>query len=352
MAKSMCKTPRILQLAILTALLTSCAGNTAGLWGVQSTPTPLIQPSATPSLTPPPSPSPTASLTPLAVLPDPETLTPEPTATESAPTLTAEPSGIPEQVSPTPLTPTATLPPINTAGPMDVYQSQGGDTLNIVARRFNLKPEQIIAGVVLPPPDELIPPNTLLLVPKTPAGTKTSPQERTIPDSEIVYGPSTIGFNTADYVNRQAGYLSSYREYVLSGGWISGDGAVERLALENSLNPRMLLALIEYQSHWVLGQPTNLAESEYPLGYVDIGYQRLFRQLMYLSRSTSGMWSSSDEHFGNGTTSMYRTFSANSFSITCKPLTICFHSASVNTFTACKASAHAIEPRTSWSARR
>lgn len=289
--------PIFLHLAVLVALLSSCASNTASLWGAPATPTPVIAPTLTPSLTPLPSETPTPSITPLAYLPDPETLTPGPSLTPITPTLTTDPFSIPSAASPTPLTPTATLPPVNTAGPMDVYQSQGGDTLNIVSHRFGLKPERIIAAVVLPPPDQLIPPGTLLLVPKAAAGVELSPFMRTIPDSEIVYGPSTIGFSTEDYVNKQGGYLSTYKEYVISGGWITGDQAVERLALENSLNPRILLAIIEYESHWVLGQPTNLAQDEYPLGYFDFAYRGLFRQMMWATGALSDgyyRWRSGD----------------------------------------------------------
>ncbi|HEY3311286.1 MAG TPA: hypothetical protein VGK00_06555 [Anaerolineales bacterium] len=284
---------RSIHIAMITALLSACASNTGGLWGAQSTPTPLVQPSQTPSQTPLPSETPTPSITPLAVLPDPETLTPLPPASLTPENFASETSG----PAPTPLAPTATLPPVNTSGPMDVYQSQGGDTLNIVAKRFGLKPEQIIAGVVLPPPDGLIPPGTLLLVPKAAAEVVLGPAGRTIPDSEVVYGPATIGFDTMTYVNNQGGFLSTYQEYVLSGGWFSGEQAVERVALENSLSPRIILAIIEYESHWVLGKPTNLAQSDYPLRYFDHNSRGLFRQLMWATATLSDgyyRWRSGD----------------------------------------------------------
>jgi len=177
--------------------------------------------------------------------------------------------------------------PINTAGPMDQYLSQGGDTLNILAKRFAFAPDQIVTEMLIPDPDELIPPNTILLVPKAPEGELRSPAHHIIPDSEIVFGPSSIGFNTEEYVNNQAGFLSTYKEYILSGGWTTGAKAVERLALENSLSPRIILAIIEYESHWVLGQPTNLAQDEYPLGKIDYHWRGLFRQLMWASGSLS-----------------------------------------------------------------
>lgn len=287
MATFMEKLLRIFHIAIIGALLSACAGNAAGLWGAPATPTALYVPSLTASLSPHPSLTPSPSITPLKVLPMPGTPTPGMAPTQPPPTSTL--TFTPAPSSPTPIPPkaTATLPPVNTGGPIDVYQSQGGDTLNIVAKRFALSPEQIIAAVVLPPPDELIPPNTLLVVPKPAPGEERGPALRAIPDSEVVYGPSAIGFITLDYVNNQAGFLSTYKEYILSGGWTTGDQAVERIALENSLSPRIILAIIEYESHWVLGQPTNLAEDEYPLGYKDYNYRGLFRQLMWASGTLS-----------------------------------------------------------------
>lgn len=274
----------VIQIIVISALLTSCSGGAVGLWGAQTIPTPLIQGSRTPLRIAIPSLTPT--LTPLKAIPLPgsPTLGMANNQTKFAiipgtPASPARPTNPPAVA--------ATLPPINTGGPMDRYLSQGGDTLNILAKRFAIGTDKIIAEVVLPPPNELIPPNTLLLMPKSLEGETRSPAEQFIPDSEVVFGPSSIGFNTEDYVNSQGGYLSNYKEYVLSGGWTTGAQAVERIALENSLSPRIILALIEYEGHWVLGQPTNLSQNEYPLGNIDYRWRGLFRQLMWASGTLS-----------------------------------------------------------------
>ena len=282
---------RILHVAIIGALLTSCAGNAAGLWGDHTTPTPfnLSSPTSYPTLLP--SPSPTPHVTPLMVIPMPGTPI---SGLDGTPT----PPGIDRNLTPDP--PTATLPPVNTSGvPMDQYWTQGGDTLNILSRRFSLKPEQFIATINLPAPDQLIPVNTLLLVPKPDPAIKYSPAQRVIPDSEVVYGPSSIGFSTMDYVISKAGFLSTYRVYIMSGGWLTGSQSVDSISQDNSLSPRILLAVIEYESHWVLGQPTNLAQEDYPLGYIDFNYRGLFRQLMWASGALSDgyyQWRSGSLH--------------------------------------------------------
>jgi LasA protease len=251
---------RIFIIFLIASLLSGC-GASASLWGDLPTPTLNAKtPSATPIVfAPAPSLTPSPSLTALKVLPLPGTPTP------------AEiPNG-----------PTPTLPPVNTAGPMIVYKSQGGDTLDIVANRFGVSLNGIISDVVLPPTGVLLKPGTLLLIPNR-LNNQTTPGEQTIPDSEVVYSPSTIGFDAADYIRNAHGYLSTYKES-LSSDAITGIQAVQRIALENSLNPRMVLAIIEYESHWVLGQPTNLAQDAYPLGYTDYHNPGLFRQLMWAS---------------------------------------------------------------------
>ncbi|MCX6069073.1 MAG: hypothetical protein NT121_25570, partial [Chloroflexi bacterium] len=67
----MVKTPRFILIAIITTLLTSCAGN-SGLWGLPNTPTPLAaSPTTAVVATQPliPSLAPSPSITPLMVLP-------------------------------------------------------------------------------------------------------------------------------------------------------------------------------------------------------------------------------------------------------------------------------------------
>ena len=137
---------RIFEIAMIGALLSACAANT-GLWGAPATPTPVDDTptiSSLPTQTAEAVPESTATLPPLIVLPASDSPTPGGAgATEPVPT----------------------LPPVNTAGPMDVYRSQGGDTLNIIATRFGVEPWQIVAETVLPLADDLIPSNTLMLMP-------------------------------------------------------------------------------------------------------------------------------------------------------------------------------------------
>ncbi|GAB4501246.1 MAG: hypothetical protein Fur0035_07870 [Anaerolineales bacterium] len=222
---------------------------------------------------------------------------PTPTAPAAAPltnallpTASYTPGPTPLIVLPLPGTPTpgalATLPPVNTAGPMLVILSSGGDTLNIIARRAGVNPVEIISDVVLPAPDQLIPPGTLLLMPNR-LPPDIGPEMILLPDSEFVYSASALDFDTAQYVQQSNGYLNQYREYLMSKAWVSGAAAVQNIADDNSLNPRLLLAIIEYESRWVRGSPENFAQSDYPLGYVDYHNRGLFRQMMWAAGQLS-----------------------------------------------------------------
>jgi murein DD-endopeptidase MepM/ murein hydrolase activator NlpD len=246
---------RLVQVLFLAMFTASCAAPGGGLWGSPPTPTPPGSPTPT-RITYPlvPTVTPTASVTPQMVLPISDT--------------------------PTPGAPMPTLPPINTAGPMLLLRARSGDTLEIIAKRAGVQIEQIISDVILPAPNALLDPGTALLIPDQ------IPPERTsnglmLPDSEFVLSPATIGFDTSAYVNQAGGYLAKYSEYLMSNGETSGPQAVERISLDNSINPRLLLAIIELESRWVRGTPSNFAQDEYPLGYVDNHYKGLYRQMMW-----------------------------------------------------------------------
>jgi LasA protease len=205
-----------------------------------------------------------------------------PTAEIVLPNQSSEVESLAEQLSATPtpaMVPGAEnpTPAVVDSTPM-LYYTQAGDTLPLVALRYNVLPEEITSPVTLPE-NSLLQPNTLLLIPKRLTNT-TSPI-KLIPDSELVYSPSTVDFDIEEYVNQAGGYLSQYREWLGSTQWTTGAEIIQRVALENSINPRLLMGLLEYQSGWVLGTPENALEEDYPLGYVDLSQAGLYTQLVW-----------------------------------------------------------------------
>jgi LysM repeat protein len=215
----------------------------------------------------------------------------------STPTLenyTPPPTQIPTQaVTPTPEeesqpTPTVFIPPTETLVPTPeeqqepiVYHAQAGDTLGVVATHFGVSKDQIQSNEELPQ-TSFINPGTLLVIPQVLVNTTSG--VHLLPDSEFVYSramtDSDFPTDVVEFVEQAGGYLSEEREYehttLTHGGEI-----LDQIARNNSINPFLLLALLEYQGNWVYGQPQNLAQLKYPLGHVDYDDAGLVNQLRW-----------------------------------------------------------------------
>lgn len=117
--------------------------------------------------------------------------------------------------------------------------------------------------------------------------TVTKPQSTLLPDSEVVYSPTALDFDIAQYLAQSEGYISEFREYLRSTGWTSSAEIIRRVALENSINPRLLLALIEYQTHSVRGQPKPGFNIDYLLDGFNFRYKGFYRQLSWAASQLS-----------------------------------------------------------------
>lgn len=208
--------------------------------------------------------------------------TPEPSATVLPPTptpdvTTATPLPLSE---PTP-TPSPTPPMAGTPENSPIlYYTQAGDTLAGLAARFNVAKEEITSPEKLPA-EGLFDPGILLLIP--PRLGEVSPSTQLIPDSEVVYSPSALDFELERFIMDGGGYLSTdYKEW-RSDGWYDGTRMIQRVGIENSINPRLLLAVLEHQSYWVYGRPQNLAQEDYPIGFLKLENEKkgLYYQLSW-----------------------------------------------------------------------
>jgi LasA protease len=122
----------------------------------------------------------------------------------------------------------------------------------------------------------------VLLVPGTEL--QLGPSFKLIPDSELVYGPSAKGFNLESVVADYGGYLLSYSSEV-EGRQLTGAQIAQLVADRQSVNPRLLLALIEYLTGWVT-RPTS-PSSDFALGYTKPGYENLYQQLTWAANLVS-----------------------------------------------------------------
>lgn len=239
---------------LFTALsLTACATQTS-LWGIQPTPT-----ARSSTVTPTPSETPILTFTP----------TPPPTATET--------------LSPTAPVPTQTLVQVSTPNPQTppiLYYAQSGDSLAAVAKRFSVDAAEIASPKDVPQ-EGLIEAGTLLIVPDRIEAEKTSPV-KLLPDSEVIFSASAADFDVDGFIAEAGGYLDQYSQWVTTTGNTRGADIVRHLAFDNSVNPRLLLALLEYESGWVFGQPVNLLREKYPMGFqVHVYDDGLYTQLQW-----------------------------------------------------------------------
>jgi hypothetical protein len=157
-----------------------------------------------------------------------------------------------------------------------LYYAQSGDSLGVLAVRFGVEVQDITSRDPLPT-DGFIPEGQLLLIPNQLDET-TSPL-KLIPDSEVVNSPSSVGFDVNEFARQAGGYLASYQESVYSFGIMSGAEIIEKVAREFSIHPRLLLALLEYQSGWVYGGPQTSQQKTYPIGILDQDSIGLYKQL-------------------------------------------------------------------------
>jgi murein DD-endopeptidase MepM/ murein hydrolase activator NlpD len=126
------------------------------------------------------------------------------------------------------------------------YIAQSGDTLPALSARFNTTVDEILeANPFIPRDATTMPPGMPMKIPIYFLALWASPFQ-IIPDHVFVNGPTVIGFNTSAYLESQPGWLKNYRVYA-SGRWRTGGGMVDFVATNYSINPSLLLAILEYQ---------------------------------------------------------------------------------------------------------
>jgi murein DD-endopeptidase MepM/ murein hydrolase activator NlpD len=156
----------------------------------------------------------------------------------------------------------------------DQYTIQSGDTLFSIAQSHGVTLDALMQANGLNEAS-VISAGSVINIP--PATTDPNPgsSHKIIPDSELVYGPASIQFDLDAYLKSRNGYLSNYVQDV-NGEFLSSTQIIMRVSQNYSVNPRLLVALIEYRSGWVTNPiPENV---DYPLGNYDANYSGLYRQ--------------------------------------------------------------------------
>jgi len=193
---------------------------------------------------------------------------------ERLPLLTGEGTITPDMRTTTPV---ATRPAYNPGDLVD-YIAQTGDTLAALAVHFNTTEIEIRkANPNIPSDATTMPPGMPMKIPiyYLPLwGT----QFQIIPDNLFVNGPSSIEFDTTAFVDLHPGWLKKYRSFAGEQSR-SGGEIVDLVAINFSISPQLLLAILEYQSK-ALTDP-NTPGTEYVLGYKDFAHEGLYMQLVW-----------------------------------------------------------------------
>lgn len=170
------------------------------------------------------------------------------------------------------------------------YTVQAGDYLSKIGERFGVSAADIAAANGIQVSDA-IHPGQVLTIP-VPTAANFGPHFKLLPDSNFVYGPGSVGFNLEAFIQAYGGYLAHYTQEI-PGTYIDGSSqartltgaeVIQTVAERYSLDPRLLLALLEYQSGWVRKAQPGSNSLPYPLGDTTPGREGLFLQLTGAAR--------------------------------------------------------------------
>ncbi|MCZ2127384.1 MAG: LysM peptidoglycan-binding domain-containing protein [Anaerolineales bacterium] len=157
--------------------------------------------------------------------------------------------------------------------PVD-YVAQSGDTLAALAARFNTSVDEILQmNSFIPRDATTMPPGMPMKIPIYYRALWGGPFQ-IIPDSAFVNGPNDVGFNTSAFLSTQPGWFGTYRAYI-GGEWKDGAALADYVAMNYSVSPKLLLALLEYQSG-------ALTKAEAPTRKNLLGFDRPFWDSPYL----------------------------------------------------------------------
>ena len=170
--------------------------------------------------------------------------------------------------------------PIYSPGELVDYQAQTGDTLPALAAHFNTTVEEILeANPFIPSTATTLPPGMPMKIPIYYLPFWGSAFQ-IIPDSLFINGPAQIGFDTKEFVSQMTGWLNRYTEYA-SEATRSGAEIVDLVAQNFSVSPRLLLAILEYQTQALTAAEIPATAYEYALGFQDWQKKGLYLQLIW-----------------------------------------------------------------------
>lgn len=186
--------------------------------------------------------------------------------------------------------------PAYSPGELVDYIVQGGDTLPALAQHFNTSSAEIReANPIIPENATTLPPGMPMKIPIyfLPLwGTSY----QILPDSHYVNGPHQVSFDSQSFLVDKPGWLNGYEEYA-AGDNRTGAEIIDLVATNFSVSPRLLLALLEYQTGGVTNPDAPLEGDQYVLGFRDRKYRGFYLQLVWAANTLNNnyySWRSGD----------------------------------------------------------
>jgi LasA protease len=188
----------------------------------------------------------------------------------------------------------ATPPPVVSVSPTNIpsqnaiatpvnktYVVQPGDTLTGIAAQFGVQLQTLLRINQIADPN-VLEVGQVIVLPGEP--TTNSPDFKIISDSRFVRGPSSKEFDVASFIAQQKGYIQTARDTV-DEVLLSAAEVVQRVAIEYSVDPRLLLAVLQYRSQWLTQTELDDNLKQFPIqGHPSPdGFDRsgLYRQLSW-----------------------------------------------------------------------
>ena len=170
--------------------------------------------------------------------------------------------------------------PVYAPGTIVDYTAQSGDTLPLLAARFGSTEQEIRID------NPQIPEDATTMPPGFPMKMRIyykpfwGPQFQIIPDAAFVNGPDAVDFDLRAFLESTPGWFKTYETYIQD----QHRDAVEliRWLSENySLNPKVLLALLEYQTGALTNPQRTPSAEEVLLGFPG-QFRGVYLQLYYV----------------------------------------------------------------------
>ena len=173
-----------------------------------------------------------------------------------------------------------------------IHTVVAGDTLIRIAERYGVSLSTLLAANDLPNPD-LLEVGQVINLPEVPVAYSSS--FRTLPDSRLISSVGAETFNVSEFILSQAGTLQRMSvslsrrlpDGTVQNDRLSASQVVERVSLEYSVDPRILLAFLEHFAGLLSRSDVDTDAQLYPLLRLDqqgnVDRSGLYSQLSWLA---------------------------------------------------------------------